>query len=234
MNVIVRGIGKQILFEEDGDYRKYLYYIKKFSRDTDVKICAYCLMENHVHLLTHGDDEKVSLMMKKMGVGYARYFNEKYERVGHLFQDRYKSQPILNDVQLLNTFRYILMNPEKAGICRVSDYRWSSYRLYDNTPDYMDLELIRSLIGDRSRYHAMVTAPCDGDGMEFKVRARGDAWAIKMIRNSLNVNNGTELQNLEKSARDSALRLLKSKGLSTRQIERLTGINRNVVQRVSQ
>ena len=66
MHIIIRGIGRQLLFEEDSDYQYYLTMLEKYSMETGVRICAYCLMENHVHLLVHGEKEQIVLFMKKV------------------------------------------------------------------------------------------------------------------------------------------------------------------------
>ena len=108
MHIIVRGIGKQILFEDDSDRRTYLSFLKKYRGETEITIFAYCLMENHVHLLIQDRNGAAPLFMKKMGVSYAQYYNRKYDRIGHLFQDRYKSERIEDDAYLLTVFRYIL------------------------------------------------------------------------------------------------------------------------------
>ncbi len=94
MHVIVRGNGKQLLFEDTNDYRYYLRKLEFYCMDTEVLVCAYCLMDNHVHLLVKGELKSISLLMKKLGVSYSWYYNKKYDRVGHLFQDRFKSEPI--------------------------------------------------------------------------------------------------------------------------------------------
>ncbi|MBQ3849619.1 MAG: transposase, partial [Clostridia bacterium] len=91
-HVIVRGIGKQLLFEHDDDYRYYLMLLERYISQLSVSVCAYCLMENHVHLLLKDSKNELSLFMKKMGVSYSSYFNKKYDRTGHLFQDRFFSR----------------------------------------------------------------------------------------------------------------------------------------------
>ena len=78
LHVIVRGNGKQILFEEDEDYAKYLRLLKKYSADAGISVCAYCLLDNHAHMLLKDTENEVSLMMKKIGVAYAQFFNAKY------------------------------------------------------------------------------------------------------------------------------------------------------------
>lgn len=101
LHLIVRGNGKQILFEEPSDYQQYLSYMDKYAQETGISILAYCLMENHVHLLVRDTAGSVSVFMKKTGVSYAQYYNKKYERTGHLFQDTYKSETIAGDAYLL-------------------------------------------------------------------------------------------------------------------------------------
>ena len=110
MHIIVRGIGKQLLFEDDHDYLYYLKKLEIYCLETRVKVCAYCLMDNHVHLLVKGESESIILLMKKIGVSYSWYYNKKYDRVGHLFQDRYRSEPVENEAYFMNVFRYILKN----------------------------------------------------------------------------------------------------------------------------
>ena len=116
-HVVLRGIGKQILFEEDEDYRRFLHTLERYLRDEKADIYAYCLMENHVHLLLHADSG-LDRLMKRIGTSYAYYFNEKYSRSGHLFQDRFSSEPVEDEAYLLAVVRYIHNNPQKAGICR--------------------------------------------------------------------------------------------------------------------
>ncbi len=230
-HVILRGIGRQLLFEDDWDYRHLLNRMERYSLETNVKICAYCLMENHVHFLLHGEKTDIILFMRKLGVSYAGYFNKKYERVGHLFQNRYLSEPIETEKYLLTAFRYILQNPEKAGISSTSGYKWSSYRLYKNPPEYMDLSLIKTMLGDFRNYEKFVTTPTDEVCMDFEKRKHDDEWAKKELLKCLGVPSGTELQTYGKIERNVALAILKEHGLTIRQIERLTGINRNIVQK---
>ena len=231
MHIISRGIGKQFLFEDSQDYRKYCKLLQRFCEETGVKICAFCLMNNHVHLLTHSENGAVSLFMQKLGISYADYFNKKHEHVGHVFQNRYRSEPIENERYLLTVFRYILQNPQKAGICKAGDYVWSSYRLYDNPPDFMDLSLIHDLIGDFSMYKKYIEAENNDKCLECIDNIRTDKWAINEICKCLNVKSGLDIQSFDKDKKNKALKALKKRGLSIRQIERLTGITKSVIQR---
>ncbi len=229
-HVIVRGIGKQILFEDENDNRFFLKLIEKYSRETNVDVCAYCLMENHVHLLLHDNTTDTAVFMKKIGVSYSAYFNKKYERTGHLFQDRYKSENISDERGYLTVLRYILRNPEKAGFCRTEEYRWSSYSTYGDRGSFLNQSLTWSLFKDKTSFRDYIAGDEKEPGMEPDGRI-DDGRARKMIMEHLDISSGTALQSYGKAERNSALRKLKNIGLSVRQIERLTGINRGVIQR---
>ena len=231
-HLIVPGIGRQAIFEEREDYEYYLSILRRFSRETGVSICAYCLMENHVHLLTHDGNNQVPLLMKKMGVSYSYYFNRKYERTGHLFQDRYLSEPIEDETYLLAVFRYILNNPVKAGLCEAAKYEWSSYALYASPSTFVDTRLLQELIGDGPHYIAFIAMPNEDRCLDCDVKPRvGDARAKEIVSECIGTTNAMALQNMDRASRDAALSKLKERGLTIRQIERMTGINRNIVQR---
>lgn len=231
MHLIVRGIGKQIMFEEEADYKRFLSVLERVCGETEVRLCAYCLMENHVHLLAKDLKNSIPLFMKKLGISYAQYFNRKYQRTGHLLQDRYLSEAVEDDEYLLTVFRYILNNPKKAGICDARNYPWNSYAQYELPSPFMDLSLIRSLLGEQAKYEAFIDAANDDMCLEFEKPEHDDRWAQEVLRKSLGVDSGTILQNYERAQRNEALQKLKTKGLTIRQIERLTGINRNIVQK---
>lgn len=92
---------------------------------------CYCLMSNHVHLQIATDDTEIWTIMKKINWSYSKYFNKKYDKVGHLFQNRYYSDIIEDDAYLLQTSKYIHLNPVKAGIVdQPIKYPWSSYGVY--------------------------------------------------------------------------------------------------------
>jgi hypothetical protein len=198
--------------------------------DTEVSISAYCLMDNHVHLLVKGDSEDIALLMKKIGVSYSWYYNKKYDRVGHLFQDRYKSESIENEKYLLTAFRYILKNPEKAGICSVARYPWNSFWHYDKQLQFMDLSAVKAALGDFGQYREFIEQEEDDQGLEYTETWHSDSGAKELMKRCLGISSGTVLQNYSREERDAALIKLKKCGLTVRQIERLTGIGRNIVQ----
>ena len=231
LHIIVRGIGKQILFEDQSDNEQYLYYLKKYAEQESISILAYCLMDNHVHILVRDTQRAISVFMKKIGVSYAQYYNRKYERTGHLFQDRYKSENITDDAYLLSAFRYILNNPEKAGICEAAEYRWSSYHEYGEKNGLTDVGMLYDMIGSRKNLLQFLVQKDEIEHIEADAPKKDDNWALKTLQDALNITSGTQIQQYERTQRDEALALLKSKGLTVRQLERLTGINRGVIQK---
>ena len=232
LHLILRGNNKQILFEEDEDYRFFLSRLGRYARETEVTLNAYCLMENHVHLLVNDQQGNVSEMMKKLEVSYTKRYNEKYECCGHLFQGRFLSELVQTEVYLLTVFRYILNNPQKAGICRADQYRWNSYKAYFRESAAIDLSFIRERFPTEKEYREYIGTPNEDDCMEYEPPVRDDEWAKGIIRRCFGVASGTELQNWEREKRDKALKQLKDEGLTVRQIERLTGIGRGIVQRL--
>jgi len=94
-------------------------------------------MNNHVHLVIREQKEPISRIVKKITTSYAYYFNAKHKRVGHLFQDRYKSETIEDEPYLLSVIRYVHNNPEKAGITKKEKYKWSSYSNYIDPSDHL-------------------------------------------------------------------------------------------------
>ncbi|MHB8918464.1 MAG: transposase, partial [Desulfocucumaceae bacterium] len=120
------------------------------------KLEAYCLMDNHVHLLINDNGNDISKVVKSINISYAYYFNKTYKRVGHLFQDRFKSEIVGDDNYLLSVSAYIHNNPLKAGIVRIpQEYKWSSFSYYRGKENYVsglvDTERILGLFSSNKK-----------------------------------------------------------------------------------
>lgn len=120
-HVIVRGISQQNIFHDEEDFMKYLEMLERVKKKSGFKLYGYCLMGNHVHLLIHESQDELSVVMKGLGISYAWWYNWKYKRTGHVFQDRYKSECVEDDTYLLTVIRYIHQNPVKAGMVTKPD-----------------------------------------------------------------------------------------------------------------
>lgn len=137
----------------------------------------------------------------------------------------------MDDAYLLCVFRYILNNPVKAGISRAEVYPWSSYHEYGKGNGLTNTDVFCDLIGNAERFHAFLHQTDSTECMEAESLKKDDAWALDTLQKTLNIKSGTCLQKYDRKQRDEAIRLLKEKGLSVRQLERLTGISRGTIQR---
>jgi len=128
-HIITRGNQKQSVFLDSRDYQKYLYILKKYKKKYNFKIYGFCLMPNHIHIIIQVENpSELSKIMTGINLSYTLSFNFKYKKIGHLWQDRFKSKVIEKDAYLLECLNYIEANPIRAGlVTSLSEYRWSSY-----------------------------------------------------------------------------------------------------------
>jgi len=129
-HIIVRGNNREPIFCADGDYRFYLEKLKLACEKHQCDLHAYVLMTNHVHLLiTPHKSDGISKAMQMIGRYYVQYFNYTYKRTGTLWEGRYKATLIDSEQYALTCYRYIELNPVRAGMVdHPLDYPWSSYR----------------------------------------------------------------------------------------------------------
>jgi len=232
-HVVSRGVSHCIIFEDDADRNRFLEELADVSADEGAEIYGWCLMDNHYHILIKLEIEKLSAAMKRLGSAYALYFNKRHERDGHLFQGRFKSEPVESDEYFLTVLRYIHQNPLKAGVCGSCDYPWSSYRAYAGLksavrPDLVSTRMALGLLGgvrEMRDFHAVVDfgSPCCDIG-----RGR------RLVGNDLGGSMPNAVAGLAREERDAAILALRTAGLSIRQVERLTGVSRGVVAAVRQ
>ncbi|MCR4400442.1 MAG: transposase [Syntrophomonadaceae bacterium] len=129
-HVISRGLNRENIFFDDDDRRCFLRTLQRV-KPADCRVHGYCLMDNHVHLLLAEGSEGLPRLMQRLASSYAWYVNSKYERVGHVFQGRYRSECIEDDDYLLTALAYIHLNPVRAGlVTNPEDYPWSSLHIY--------------------------------------------------------------------------------------------------------
>lgn len=237
-HVMVRGINRQDIFLDDKDRKTFLDKLNNAKERSNCRIYAYCLMSNHVHLLIAEEDETISQMMKRLGSSYVYWYNKRYERVGHLFQDRFRSEPINNESYLLTAIRYIHQNPVKAMI--VSDcenYVWSSYRDYikadKSIKGLTDTELCLELVGGIKQFAEFHKEQSSDSLIDVEyVEKASDTHAEHMIQQIMECNTNSEVLKMSIAERNEVIRKLKAlPGVSNRQIAHITGINRNIIQR---
>ncbi len=130
-HIIMRGNNKDYIFQSEDD--KAFFKDILFSQQDEglISIVAWCLMDNHVHLLLKAELVKLSLALKRVNIRFAMRYHKKHNSVGHVFQDRFKSEPIETEEYLMLVTRYIHNNPVKAKMVEnATDYKWSSYNSY--------------------------------------------------------------------------------------------------------
>jgi putative transposase len=168
LHLIQRGNNKAACFAEERDFRVYLALLDELSPLYRCDVHAYVLMTNHVHLLlTPGQVDGPSLLMKHLGQRFAQYVNRKYGRSGSLFEGRFRSCIVDSDGYLLTCYRYIEMNPVRAGMVdHPLHYRWSSYRTNAEghpsdviVPHNLYLSLAPDAQARRSRYRQLFEVP---------------------------------------------------------------------------
>ena len=160
-HVMTRGLNKQRIFKNDKDRIKYLHCVADSKDKYDIKVVCYCLMPNHTHLVVYDDKGLISRFMQSLNGRYASYYNRKYERIGYLFQDRFKSENILSQRQLLAAYRYVLNNLYKAGWCRPWEYKWNSYSRFQKNSMIVDTTIISDLLQNEMIHKDFVSSYSD-------------------------------------------------------------------------
>jgi putative transposase len=158
-HVINRGNAGEKLFKSNRDREKFLIYLEKAVERFSLKIHAYCLMNNHFHILLETPLPNLSQSIQWINVSYAGYFNRKHQRNGHLFQGRFKSILVDADEYLKQLSRYIHLNPVRANIVkRPDEYQWSSYpSLIGKTkqPEWLETNWLLSQFGTQKKHAIM-------------------------------------------------------------------------------
>ena len=146
-HIMIRGNERKDIFIDEQDKTYFIEILKNKKVEDRYGLIAFCIMDNHAHLLLQEKEEDIANIMKRINISYVFYFNKKYRRMGHLFQDRYKSEKIEDDSYLLMATRYIHKNPVKAGIVKKPEkYKWSSYRAYIGKDDTLANEIDKELV----------------------------------------------------------------------------------------
>ena len=145
-----RGVNRVVIFLDDEDRERYLALLGKVVERHGWRCLAFCLMQNHVHLLVQTPGADLGRGMQRLHGVYAQYFNRRHGRSGHLFQGRFGTKVMRSDAQLLLAARYIARNPVKAGLCgEATEWRWSHHRatLNGSRPGWLATPLLLEYFG---------------------------------------------------------------------------------------
>lgn len=234
-HIMLRGINQQRILEDVEDNEKFLEILEECKKISGFKLYAYCFMGNHLHLLIKVENETLEQIFKRIGGRYVYWYNAKYQRAGHLFQDRYRSEPIEDDAYLLSVLRYIHQNPVKVGLANtVKDYVYSSYLSYIQPKEnqLVDIDFVLNMIGLKQfeKYQNETNEDTCLD-ITDKVFRLTDEQAKKIILKISKCNNVSDFQKLDRDIRNKYITELRAKGLSVRQISRLTGMSKGIIEK---
>jgi putative transposase len=231
-HIMLRGIDKRNLFFDDEDRARFIENLIKSREKGKFENLGYCLMDNHIHLLLK-ESEDIGTSMKRITVSYAGWNNRKYERTGHLFQNRYLSEPVEKEGYLLTVLRYIHQNPVKAGIVKAAaDYQWSSYQQYRQYYCGQDSlvkgDLIRAYFNSYNSFNDYMSAYNNDKCLEMLRTERfNDERLLQMICKKHDVG---ELLVIPKIERDALIKdIYSDSNTSIRQLSRVLGISKAIV-----
>ena len=240
-HIMFRGISRQNIFEDNRDFKKMLEILKRVKSETGYELYAYCFMNNHVHLfIKEKEVGQISRIMSKILSHYALWFNKKYDRVGVLFENRYKSEPVEDERYYLGLVRYIHQNPLKAGMVEnLEKYKWSSYNDYvKNANEFVDIDMCLEMLS-ANRKKAI------RDFKEFNYILADESYAIsssnrktaaqvkRIIEKELNGKAPDTMKAMPKEERNRLLKkLVLEKHISKSALERATGISRGTIIRI--
>ena len=249
-HVMMRGINHQNIFDEQEDYYQFLttMYVMAQSYESDGTLAgrnyvlyAYCLMSNHIHFLIREREDTIGMAIKRMASSYVYYYNHKYSRDGHLFRERFKSEPVNDMAYFVTLLRNIHQNPVKAGMVeRVEDYEFSSWGEYTD-PNSMLFHLCdtRTVLNriPYSDLDGLVNEPLSDDvaclDIEDASKSRpSDDQVMLLMKEKAGATNSSAFQQLPDEIKRSILVELKGRRASLRQLERLTGIGKSMIYRM--
>ncbi len=228
---MLRGINRQQIFEDEEDRQRLMETLLRYRDECGYTVYAYCLMGNHFHILLKEGVEELDSVLKRIAGSYVYWYNWKYHRTGHLFQDRFKSEPVEDDSYFLTVLRYIHQNPVKARLCRsVESYPYSSISEYYSKPELVDTSFAFSMLPLQEfiDYH---NQDSDDQCLELEDHFRlTDDEAKRIIAKVSHCKSATDFQKLDTPKRNLYIKKLHKNGLSIRQISRLTGVAKKIVE----
>lgn len=245
---MLRGINKQDIFFEEKDYLEFQDIIRKTKKNFLYQLYSYVLMPNHIHLEIKDKNQKLSQIIHSMATSYANYFNKKYERVGHVFENRFQSKNVEDNHYMLDLVRYIHQNPVKAGISQMNQYKWSSYLEYfegeklKKEGKIVDTGIILEMFSldkgqARKEFFKFNKKALNFQEsielLEYEMRNKlTDEEVIYFIKKDLKIYNVQEIQKYDTNDRDEIIqKIRKFNGVTQTQIARILGINIRMIQR---
>jgi putative transposase len=191
VHIVQRGHDRHDCFFEEADYHAYLGYLAEFALKFGCSVHAYCLMTNHVHLLvTPHTADACAQLMKNVGQHHVQRINSRLRRTGTLWEGRFYSCPVTTERYVLACYRYIELNPPRAGmVAHASEYRWSSYAQNVQgqpsgllTPHDVYVAIARESESRAKEYQALCDVPLDPEVIDQIRKATRGGYAVGTSR----------------------------------------------------
>jgi REP element-mobilizing transposase RayT len=255
-HVMLRGIERRRIFRDDQDRRDFVLRLSRLVPELGFRCFAWALMPNHVHLVLRSESAPISRLMARLGTGYARRFNERHDRVGHLFQNRFRSRRAGDDADLMGLVLYATRNPLGAGLVADADalerFGWCGlgalldlraphpFEAVDETLALFGDDRLRAQQELRSRLGAAAPAGADAAGLPVGriALAAGRAPSFEALLREVCEGFGVTAEELHSRGRSQRLaatraalaaRAARELGLSGAEIARRLGITRAAV-----
>lgn len=231
-HIMLRGINRSNIFESDQDKEYFLNSMYRAREKSSFKVIGYCLMNTHVHLLLQ-ESEEIGVSIKRITVSYVQWFNRKYNRVGHLFQNRYKSEPIEDERYLMAVLRYIHQNPIKAGMAKKAvKYNWSSYneylKMYDSNNYVIDGEIMKVYFNSKKRFAEFHNEMSKENYMDYKnINKYSDDELLKLFKKKISINEFYKISLIDRT--NLIKDIYNETGVRIRDLSRGLGIGRSII-----
>jgi len=139
-HIINRGVERRNIFLEHSDYELCLYLLDNMIDKFNMTLHSFCLMTNHYHLVLQTYEQNISEAIRFLNLNYSKYFNKKYKRVGHLWQGRFKSYYLFDELHCWNVIKYCEQNPIRANmVSKIGQYKYQSFYQWKTKSKYFNL-----------------------------------------------------------------------------------------------
>lgn len=238
-HLVVRGINRQTIFEDDEDKLRFFEILNKYKQICKFELYGYCLMDNHIHLLVRERQESISKFFKRISSSYVYWYNAKYKRTGHLFQERFFSETVEENRYFLTVLRYIHQNPLKAKLVNhVFESKWTSIHEYLSKSNIVDIEFALLLFSTNKSqaleaFKIYMQEQNSDQCLDIDEKVQKTDHEVREHMKKLGIKSASYLQQLESTKRNEVIAKLKSlDGVSIRQLARITGISKSVIHRI--